>query len=137
MTPKPRVRVAAAVIWREDRVLLTQRPPGGARGLQWEFPGGKLEPCETFETAVVRELNEELGVAATAHGTLAIERHDYPDGLRVEIGFVKCSLGASVLSQGPGVHAHRWVRPDEVDPESLLEADRGFIRALAGHGAGR
>ena len=59
-----RIRVVAAVVWRDGRVLMTRRPPGGPLGLKWEFPGGKLEPGETAEQALVRELREELGGAA-------------------------------------------------------------------------
>ena len=56
-----RVRVVAAVVWDGPRLLMTQRPPGGPLGLQWEFPGGKLEEGESPEAALVRELREELG----------------------------------------------------------------------------
>src|SRR5215831_14141184 len=87
-----RVRVAAAVVWREGRLLLTQRPPGGQLGLQWEFPGGKIEPGETAEHALEREIAEELGVAARAGRTLGIERYTYTHGLEVEIAFIECTL---------------------------------------------
>lgn len=65
--PRRRLRVAAAVVFDGPDLLMTQRPPGGALGLQWEFPGGKLERGETPEVALVREIREELGVAALAH----------------------------------------------------------------------
>src|SRR5262249_31818007 len=82
------IRVAAAVVWHEGRLLLTQRPPGGPLGLQWEMPGGKIEPGETPEHALVREISEELGVRATPWEVLGVESHDYPHGLEVEIVFL-------------------------------------------------
>ncbi len=88
--PAWRVRVVAAVVWREGRLLLTQRPPGGALGLKWELPGGKVEAGESPEHALGRELREELGVAARPRETLAVDVHDYPHGLEVEIHFVSC-----------------------------------------------
>jgi len=126
-----RVRVAAAVIRGDGRVLLTQRPPGGPLGLLWEFPGGKIEPGETPGDAVERELREELGVGARAGEVLTLERHDYDHGLSVEIAFIACELESGELKPGPGVHALRWMRPAEVDPGELLEADRAFLAALA------
>lgn len=126
-----RVRVAAAVIWREGRVLITQRPPGGPLGLQWEFPGGKIEPGESAEAAIVRELAEELGVAAIAKEILSVQQHDYAHGTAVEIVFVRCELGEALMAPGAGVHRHRWVLPAEIPVDQVLEGDRAFVRALA------
>ena len=125
-----RTRVAAAVVFREGRMLLTQRPPGGDLGLQWEFPGGKIEPGESAEQALAREIREELGVRAVPGERLGVHRHDYPNGLRVEIVFVRCELETDLFTPGAAVNAVRWVRPSEVDPEELLAADREFLRAL-------
>lgn len=125
-----RVRVVAAVVWSDARLLLTQRPPGGPLGLQWEFPGGKIESGETPEQALVREVREELGVGSRAVRTLAVERHSYPHGLEVEIAFVECVLDAWAFTPSAAVHAFRWVHPAEVDLEEVLAADRGFLRSL-------
>src|SRR5882672_3675932 len=103
-----RIRVVAAVAWHEGRLLMTQRPPVGPLGLQWEFPGGKIEPGETPEQAVVREVREELGVGATARETLRIDTHDYPHGAAVEITFLACTLDSLDLKRGPGIHDIRW-----------------------------
>jgi 8-oxo-dGTP diphosphatase len=129
--PRP-VRVAAAVVWRDGRVLLTRRPPGGPFGLKWEFPGGKLEPGESAEQALVRELREELGVGSVPRGTLAVETHKYAHGLSVELHFVECELDSLDFTPNPEVHEVRWDRPCEVEPAEVLEADRGFLAALAG-----
>lgn len=126
-----RIRVAAAVVRREGRVLLTRRPPGGPFGLRWEFPGGKLEPGETVEQALARELREELGVGARPGPTLAVHAHDYANGLAVELHFVACELESLDFRPSSAVHAVRWSAPGEVDPAEVLEADRAFLAALA------
>ena len=129
-----RIRVAAAVVWDGERLLMTQRPPGGALGLQWEFPGGKIEPAETPEQAIVREVREELGVRALPQERLETVAHDYPHGLRVEIVFVRCTLDSHTFTQGTGVHAWRWVEPAAIELAEVLEADREFLRSLGARG---
>ncbi|MBI5709021.1 MAG: (deoxy)nucleoside triphosphate pyrophosphohydrolase [Candidatus Eisenbacteria bacterium] len=137
MAAEPRhIRVAAAVVWREGRLLFTRRPPGGPLGLLWEFPGGKLEPGETPERALTRELREELGVTARALEVLAVERHEYDHGLSVEISFVRCELDSLAFVPSPEVHEVRWALPAEVDPSEVLEGDRAFLARLAAGGAG-
>jgi 8-oxo-dGTP diphosphatase len=128
-TSRP-IRVAAAVVWHDGRLLLTRRPPGGRFGLMWEFPGGKLESGESAEQALVRELREELGVGSVTLGTLAVETHEYALGLVVELHFVGCELDSLDFTPSPEVHEVRWSRPSEVDPAEVLEADRGFLAAL-------
>ena len=125
-----RIRVAAAVVWDGPRLLMTQRAPGGALGLQWEFPGGKLEPDETPEQAIVREVREELNVRATPHERLESVTHDYAHGLRVEIVFVRCTLDSFRFTLSDEVHAARWQLPAEIDISEVLEADREFVRSL-------
>jgi len=129
-TPAGPLRVAAAVIRRGVTLLLTQRPPGGPLGLMWEFPGGKIEPGETLAHALIREVQEELGVHARPGAELEITRFRYPHGLEVEIHFVDCDIDSDELRPGPGVHALRWIRPGDVDPAEVLEADRGFLARL-------
>src|SRR3989442_15811537 len=87
-SPGSRLRVVAAVAWRDGRLLMTQRPPGGPLGLQWEFPGGKIEAGETPEQALAREVREELGVSAVAGETLGVETYAYAQGPSVEIVFI-------------------------------------------------
>ena len=125
-----RLRVAAAVVWDGRRLLMTQRPPGGALGLQWEFPGGKLEPGETPEQAIVREVREELGVEATPHEVLAVHAHDYPHGTRVEITFIHCTLASRTFARSAAVHAARWLEPAQIDVAGVLEGDRDFLVSL-------
>jgi len=129
-----RIRVAAAVVWDGPRLLMTQRPPGGALGLQWEFPGGKLESGETAEQAIVREVREELGVTATPLERLDTVTHDYPHGTRVEIVFVRCTLDSHAFRLSDEVHAARWLEPGEIEVADVLAADRSFLRALGARG---
>uniref|UniRef100_A0A832I3B8 8-oxo-dGTP diphosphatase n=1 Tax=Eiseniibacteriota bacterium TaxID=2212470 RepID=A0A832I3B8_UNCEI len=132
--PTRRVRVAAAVVRDGERVLMTRRPPGGPLGLQWEFPGGKLEPGESPEHALVREVREELGVEARPLETLAIERHAYAHGLEVEITFIRCVLSSHAFTPSGAVHEVRWAAPRDIDPDGVLEADRPFLARLGAQG---
>jgi 8-oxo-dGTP diphosphatase len=126
-----RIQVVAAVVTREGRLLLTRRPPGGPLGLLWEFPGGKVEEGESPEHAMVREIDEELGVSARPKEVIEVGSHDYPHGLEVEILFVRCELDSYDFQPGPGVHDLRWWIPGEIDLEQVLAADRGFLRSWA------
>jgi 8-oxo-dGTP diphosphatase len=126
-----RVQVVAAVVHDGDRVLLAQRPPGGPHGLLWEFPGGKVEPGESPEHALVREIREELGVVVTAEEGIAVETHDYPGGPEVEIHFMRCTLASRDFRLAPEVPAVRWVRPADADPASVVAADRPLLAQLA------
>jgi 8-oxo-dGTP diphosphatase len=125
-----RIRVAAAVVWRDGRLLLTQRPPGGPLGLHWELPGGKIEAGESPEHALVREIREELGVQATAHEVLEVDTHDYPHGLEVEVIFVRCQLDTLDFAPSAAVHAVRWLSPGAIDLDTVLAGDREFLRSL-------
>lgn len=128
--PVKRVRVVAAVVRDGALLLMTQRPPGGPLGLQWEFPGGKIEPGEEPEAALVREVHEELGVHATAHETLAVHEYDYPHGVHVELRFVRCTLESWVFTRSSAVHDARWLEPRNVDLSQVLAGDRDFLRSL-------
>lgn len=125
-----RVRVAAAVVLHEGRLLLTQRPSGGAHALMWEFPGGKIEHGETSEAALAREISEELGVDATPHEVMGTNAYTYPNGLRVEIEFVRCTLATHRFQPNDEVNDLRWVRPADVDLRDVLAADRDFLVSL-------
>ncbi len=125
-----RLQVAAAVVWRDGRLLLTQRPPEGPLGLQWEFPGGKIEPGESPQQALVREIGEELQVGARAGQVIDVDTHRYDHGLEVEIHFIACELDSSELTAGEGVHDIRWWDLDQLDPSLVLEGDRRFLTEL-------
>ena len=130
MTATPRIVVVAAVVWRDGRLLMTQRPPGGTIGLQWEFPGGKIEPGESPADAVRREIQEELGVVAEPLEELGREHHDYAHGTRVDLVFLRCTLSSFDFTPSAAVHGVQWWRPEEIPLAEVLEGDREFLKRL-------
>ena len=107
------VEVVAALIWRGDRFLACQRPAHKARGLLWEFVGGKVEPGETKEEALVRECREELGVTVRVGEVFTELTHVYPD-LTVHL-----TLFHAAIPEGePRKLEHndlRWITVGEMD----------------------
>ena len=73
------VEVVAALIWDKDKFIICQRPPHKARGLLWEFVGGKVEPGETKEQALIRECREELAITLDVGEAFMDVVHEYPD----------------------------------------------------------
>jgi 23S rRNA (cytosine1962-C5)-methyltransferase len=122
------VRVVAAVIGREDgKVLIARRRSGGIGG-DWEFPGGKLEPGETPEKALERELKEELGIEALAGEFICTTFFQYS---RRHIEF--SAYYADILSGEPVPNEHdsfRWVAPGDMQAEKFSEPDRIIVRML-------
>lgn len=122
----PRIVVLAAVISRASRYLVCQRPPSKRHGGLWEFPGGKLEPGESFLDAARRELNEELGVAAVRVGDPLFTVHD--DGAPFVISFV-----ATEIDGDPRCLEHtelRWASLGEIEQLKLAPSDRKFVEFL-------
>ena len=121
------VRVAAAVIRKGDRIFATQRGYGPFKG-GWEFPGGKLEPGETAEAALAREIREELDCEIRIEKALGRIEYDYPD-FRLEMDVFLCSLA----SDGMTLREHsaaRWLAKDELGSVDWLPADRSFVEDL-------
>jgi len=125
-----RIQVVAAVVWRDGRLLFTQRPPGGPIGLQWEFPGGKIEPGESPADALRREIREELGVDGEPLEELGRDAYDYAHGTRVDLVFIRCTLASWSFTPSAAVHAVQWWRPEEVPLAEVLEGDRSFLKSL-------
>lgn len=125
------IHVAAGVLWRGGRVLCCRRPEGRPMAGFWEFPGGKLEPGETPEDALCRELFEELGVRVTALVFWRRLDHDYAErGLRVHLYFfhVTAFAGEPAAKEGQGLVWQPWERAWELD---FLGADADIVRELA------
>lgn len=122
------VPVVAGILWRDDRFLAVCRPEGKPRAGFWEFPGGKLEPGETPEEALARELDEELGVLPLTMKPWRVVRHDYPD-LSVELHFyhVLDFDGDPVSREG---HRPAWLNRAEALALPFLEADLPLVADL-------
>jgi 8-oxo-dGTP diphosphatase len=114
-------QVAAAVICQEGMVLITRRAPGEKLAGMWEFPGGKLEPGETPQTCIVRELREELGVESVASEILTTSVFTYPGGA-IELIAVTVALRSVVLTLQVHDKAD-WVKPQDLLGYELAPAD--------------
>ncbi len=125
-----RIRVTAAVIEREGRVLLAQRGREDRLAGKWEFPGGKIEEGETPEECLAREILEELGIVVQVGEFLCASRFDY-DHASVEIFAYRCRWISGQLRQ----NAHQglqWVLPGDFDGIDLVAADRPIAGRLCG-----
>lgn len=125
--------VVAALIRSGNTFLICQRPANKARGLLWEFVGGKVEPGETKEQALIRECREELDITLTVGDVFMEVTHEYPD-LTVHL-----TLFNATIAQGtPQKLEHkdiRWITADEIPQYAFCPADEVIlekIRDLAG-----
>ena len=120
-------QVVAALVWRQDRFLICQRPAHKARGLLWEFVGGKVEPGETKEEALARECREELDATVRAGEVFMQLVHEYPD-LTVEL-----TLFNATMEGEPRRLEHndiRWITVEEIDDYDFCPADTEILAAL-------
>ena len=120
--------VVAALIWDKNRFLACQRPAHKARGLLWEFVGGKVEPGETKEQALIRECQEELAVTVAVRDVFMEVDHVYPD-LTVHLTL----FNASIVEGIPQKIEHndlRWITVEEIDQYEFCPADEEILRRL-------
>ncbi|MGH6629146.1 MAG: (deoxy)nucleoside triphosphate pyrophosphohydrolase [Burkholderiales bacterium] len=123
------IPVVCALIERDGRVLLAQRPAGRHLALQWEFPGGKVEPGEEPAAALRREIREELGCDIVIGRELRRFEHTYGTTVIEMIPFV-CALMAGTPEPHPHEHiALAWVVPRELESYDLAAADLPVVRA--------
>ena len=116
------VEVAAALIWKNDKFMICQRPAHKGNGLLWEFVGGKAEPGETLQQALIRECREELDVTVSVGEKFIETEHQYPD-IKVHLTVFR----ASIALGEPKLLEHvdmRWISPDEIDDYPFCPADR-------------
>jgi mutator protein MutT len=124
----PMIDVAAALLFRDGRVLLTQRRPDDDLGGLWEFPGGKREPGETFAECLRRELREELGLEVEVGQVVERATHTYPGGV-VHLEFLRCALLGGE-PQPLGCQDLAWVSPSELARYALPAADARLVDKL-------
>ncbi len=124
----PAIEVSAGLVFRDGRLLITQRPAGSHLAGLWEFPGGKRELGETWEACLERELAEELGVRVAVGRLFEEVVHDYP-GKRVHLRFFVCRLVAG--EPAPiGCAAVAWVTAGELGRHEFPPADANLLTAL-------
>ena len=123
------IEVVAGVIVRDGCVLVCQRPPGGHHPGKWEFPGGKVEPSESLERALRRELHEELNIDVKAGPVLWRTEHQYPGRERFALTFLLVSEYEGVPANG-AFAVVRWVPIGTLSQYDFLEGDREFVEQV-------
>ena len=122
------VEVVAALIWENNKFMICQRPEHKARGLLWEFVGGKVEPGETKEQALIRECREELNVLLSVGDVFMDVVHEYSD-LTVHL-----TLFNAIIAKGePQKIEHndiKWITPSEIPNYEFCPADKEILKAL-------
>ena len=120
--------VVAALIWDNDKFMICQRPAHKSRGLLWEFVGGKVEPGETKEQALIRECREELAITLDVGNAFMDVVHEYPDLT------VHQTLFHAKIQEGiPQKLEHndiRWIIVDEIDHFEFCPADEEILKTL-------
>ena len=120
--------VVAALIWQNDKFMICQRPAHKARGLLWEFVGGKVEPCETKEQALIRECSEELAITLSVGDVFMDVIHEYPD-ITVHLTL----LNATILEGEPQKLEHndiQWITPSEISNYEFCPADEEILKKI-------
>ena len=120
--------VVAALIWDKDRFLICQRPAHKARGLLWEFVGGKVEPGETKKQALIRECREEIAVTISVDDIFMNVVHEYPD-LTVHLTLFNAAIAEGV----PQMLEHtdiQWITPSEIPNYAFCPADVEILKEI-------
>ena len=128
ITPMPIIDVAAALVFREGKLLITQRHADAHLGGPWEFPGGKREPNETFEACLARELREELGIEVAVGELVGSLTHAYPEKT-VHLRFYRCRWEQHE-PQPLGCSAFEWVTAAELKDYAFPAADARLLEKL-------
>ena len=121
----------AALIWQGDKFMISQRPAHKARGFLWEFVGGKVEPGETKEQALIRECQEELAVTLSVGDVFMEVVHEYPD-LTVHLTL----FNATIVEGEPQKLEHndiQWITPREIPNYEFCSADEEILGLIKKH----
>ena len=122
------VEVVAALIWDDDKFLICQRPANKARALLWEFVGGKVEPDETKEQALVRECQEELAITISVGDAFMDVTHEYPD-ITVHLTLFNATIAAG-KPQRLEHYDIRWITPCEIPNYEFCPADEEILAKI-------
>lgn len=123
------VEVVAALIWKNGKFMICRRPAHKSRGLLWEFVGGKVEPGETKEQALVRECREELAVTVAVQDEFMSLVHEYPD-ITIHLTVFNAYIAEGV----PQLLEHndvRWIPPKEIKNYDFCPADNKILEKIA------
>ena len=120
--------VVAALIWKEDRFLICQRPAHKMRGLLWEFVGGKVEPGESGEEALVRECKEELDILIEPESVFMDVVHEYPD-IKVHLILYNARIASGEICALEH-NDIRWITAEEIDEYDFCPADTEILAAI-------
>lgn len=121
-------QVVAALIWENDKFMICRRPAHKARGLLWEFVGGKVEKGETKQQALVRECTEELAITVSVGDVFMELTHEYPD-LTVHLTLFNASIAEGV----PQLLEHcdlKWITPAEIENYDFCPADEEILKKI-------
>ncbi len=125
----PILDVAAAILFRDGKYLITRRCDGDSFGGYWEIPGGKKEPGETLEAAVVREIREELGLEVEVRSFYRTVRYPYPSRT-VDLHLFHCRI-VSGEPKALECGAFAWVRPEDLGTYRFPDADATLVGELS------
>ena len=128
LSRKKPIDVVAALIWEKDKFLICQRPADKTRSLLWEFVGGKVEPGETPEQALIRECAEELAITVEVGKPFMEVLHDYPDML-IRLTIFHCTIPTG----HPQALEHndlRWIHPSQTDSFTFCPADTDILKEI-------
>ena len=125
---KPIVPVVAALIWDNDKFMICQRPAHKARALLWEFVGGKVEPGETKEQALIRECQEELAVTLSVGDAFMDVVHEYSD-IIVHLTLFNATIAEGVL-QKLEHNDIKWIAPSEISNYDFCPADEEILKKI-------
>ena len=120
--------VVAALIWDDNKFMICQRPAHKTRGLLWEFVGGKVEPGETKEQALMRECQEELAVTLSIDDVFMDVRHEYPD-LTVHLTLLNARI-AQGIPQKLEHNDIKWITPKEIPNYHFCPADEEILKRI-------
>lgn len=123
------VEVVAALIWDNDKFMICQRPEHKARGLLWEFVGGKVEPGETKEQALIRECQEELDVTLSVGDVFTDVVHEYPD-ITVHLTLFNATI-AEGIPQKLEHNDIQWIKASQIPQYDFCPADRVILMQIS------